>query len=270
MGFGAIIETECHGMVTSREAGFSLTQNTETGMRIAMWSGPRNLSTAMMYAFGNRADMYALDEPFYGPYLRATGLPHPMRDALLASRPEGAEAVEAALLGPIPDGKPHAYHKHMCQHMVPGIPLGCLRDSVNVFLLRHPARVVASFVKGYPQTTAADIGFAAQVDLYKQICALGQTPVVIDSFDIRQNPEHALRALCAALGLDWDPGMLAWPAGPKPFDGIWAAHWYASVHASTGFAGPEGPLPALEGTARALAEAAMEPYSLMKAQCISL
>lgn len=239
-------------------------------MRLAMWSGPRNLSTAMMYAFGNRAEMHAVDEPFYGPYLRATGLPHPMREAVLASRSEGAAAVEQALLGPIPQGKPHAYHKHMCQHMVPGIPRGVLAECQNVFLLRHPARVVASFMKGYPQTTAADIGFAAQVELYDQVRALGQTPVVIDSHDIRQDPEHALRALCTALGLDWDPAMLAWPAGPKAYDGVWAAHWYASVHASTGFAGPEGPLPSLDGPSRTLADGAMDAYNTMKKHCLSL
>lgn len=232
-------------------------------MRIAMWSGPRNLSTALMYAFGNRADMHAVDEPFYGPYLRATGLPHPMRDAVLASRPEGAEAVQQALLGPIPDGRPHTYHKHMCQHMVPGIPRDFMADCVNVFLLRHPARVVASFTKAYDRTTAADIGFDAQVALFDQVVGLGQSPVVIDSADIRANPETALRALCAAIGLDWDPAMLHWPRGPKPCDGVWAAHWYASVHDSTGFAGPEGPLPRLDGHARDLAEAAMAAHAAM-------
>lgn len=232
-------------------------------MRIAMWSGPRNLSTALMYAFGNRADMHAVDEPFYGPYLRATGLPHPMRDAVLASRRAGADAVMAELLGPIPDGKPHAYHKHMCQHMVPGIPRSLMADCTNVFLLRHPARVVASFTKAYDHTTADDIGFAAQVALFDEVRAMGQTPLVIDSADIRQHPEKALRVLCDALGLDWDPDMLSWPMGPKACDGVWAAHWYASVHGSTGFAGPEGPLPELQGTARALASDAMDHYNTL-------
>ena len=233
-------------------------------MKIAMWSGPRNLSTAMMYAFGNRADFHVIDEPFYGPYLRMTGLAHPMGDEIMASRPESGEAVAAQLSGPIPGGKPHAYHKHMCQHMIPGMPRDFMADCVNVFLLRHPARVVASFSKGYETPTAADIGFALQAELYEHVASLGLTPYVIDSADIRRDPEGKLRALCEAIGLAFDPAMLNWPAGGHAQDGVWAPHWYASVHRSTGFAGPEGPLPVLEGRARALADEAMEPYEKMR------
>ncbi|WP_136443361.1 sulfotransferase [Pacificoceanicola onchidii] len=233
-------------------------------MRLAMWSGPRNLSTAMMYAFGNRADFAAWDEPFYGPYLRLTALDHPMAEEVKASRPEDAIAVEQRLIGPIPDGKPHVYHKHMCQHMIDGIPRDFLADSTNVFLLRHPARVVSSFMKGYPKATADDIGFAKQAELFEHCRALGQSPVVIDSADIRQSPEHALRGLCERIGLDWDPAVLQWPEGPKSFDGAWASVWYKSVHASTEFAGAEGPLPELEGRAKALADEAMPFYEQMK------
>ncbi|MFW2542851.1 HAD family hydrolase [Primorskyibacter sp. 2E107] len=234
-------------------------------MRLAMWSGPRNLSTAMMYAFGNRADFHAVDEPFYGPYLRLTGLNHPMAIEIRESRPEGPFEVEQSLIGPIPNGKPHAYHKHMCQHMIDGIPRDFMADCVNVFLLRHPARVVASFTKGYPQAGADDIGFEKQAELFEHCRALGQTPVVIDSADIRKNPERALRQLCETVGLDWDPAVLTWSAGPKPYDGAWAPHWYKSVHGSTGFAGAEGPLPNLDGRAGALADEAMQYYDFMVA-----
>ncbi|MCA0846315.1 sulfotransferase [Salipiger thiooxidans] len=234
-------------------------------MRIAMWSGPRNLSTAMMYSFGNRADVHVVDEPFYGPYLRLTGLAHPMAEEIMASRPESAEEVEQSLIGPIPDGRPHAYHKHMCQHMIPGVPRDFMAECVNVFLLRHPARVVASFSKGYENPTAADIGFAAQSDLYDHVVSLGLTPYVIDSADIRTDPEGKLRALCDAIGLPFDPAMLAWPAGGHARDGVWAPHWYASVHRSTGFAGPEGPLPDLDGAAADLAREAMPHYEKMRA-----
>lgn len=233
-------------------------------MKIAMWSGPRNLSTTMMYAFGNRTDFHVIDEPFYGPYLRATGLAHPMGAEIMASRPESAEEVEAQLCGPIPDGKPHAYHKHMCQHMIPEIPRDFMKTCKNVFLLRHPARVVASFSKGFENPTAADIGFAAQAELYDHVVALGLTPYVIDSADIRRDPEGKLRALCAALGLAFDPAMLSWPAGGHRQDGVWAAHWYASVHRSNGFAGPEGALPKLDDAGAALAEEAMPHYQKMR------
>ena len=228
-----------------------------------MWSGPRNLSTAMMYAFAQRPDFAVVDEPFYGPYLRLTGLDHPMREDILTDRPDDAAAVERSLLGHVANGKPHVYHKHMCQHMIAGIPRAFMAECVNVFLLRHPARVVASFAKGYPALTADDIGFAAQADLFDHVHSLGQTPVVIDSADIRKDPDRMLRVLCDAVGLPFDPGMLHWSAGPKPYDGAWAPHWYGSVHASTGFAGPEGPLPVLTGHAERLVEQAMPFYEIL-------
>ena len=230
-----------------------------------MWSGPRNLSTAMMYAFAQRADFAVVDEPFYGPYLRLTGLDHPMRDAILQSRPEDGFEVEQSLLGPLPNGKTHAYHKHMCQHMIDGIPRGFIGECINVFLIRHPARVVASFAKGYPDLTADDIGFEAQVGLFDHVRSLGQSPVVIDSADIRNTPHRMLQKLCDAVGLAFDPAMLRWPAGPKPFDGAWAPHWYKSVHQSTGFAGPEGPLPGLSGTLSDLVARTLPAYRKLEA-----
>lgn len=238
-------------------------------MRLAMWSGPRNLSTAMMYSFAQRADFDVWDEPFYGPYLRMTGLDHPVRDVVLASRPESPVEVEQRLLLPLPEGR-HVYHKHMCQHMIQGMPRGFMRDCVNVFLIRHPARVVASFLKGYPKAGAGDIGFAQQAGLWDDARRFGQDPIVVDSADIRDNPEGMLRALCDAVGLDWDPAMLSWPAGPRPYDGAWAPVWYGSLHQSTGFAGPEGPLPVLDGHARGLVEEAMPYYETMAARKLTI
>ncbi|MCI5113097.1 MAG: HAD family hydrolase [Marivita sp.] len=238
-------------------------------MKVAMWSGPRNLSTAMMYSFAQRADFSVLDEPFYGPYLRLTDLNHPMRQEVLADRTDDTVEVEQSLIGPVPDGKPHAYHKHMCQHMIDGIPRGFMAECVNVFLIRHPARVVASFAKGYPDLTAEDIGFEAQAELFDHVASLGQTPVVIDSADIRDDPEGMLGALCETIGLEFDPAMLSWPPGPKPYDGVWAPHWYRSLHASTGFAGPEGPLPELTGHLAELVEETMPYYQVLEAQKIS-
>ena len=237
-------------------------------MRIAMWSGPRNLSTAMMYSFGARPDFAVVDEPFYAAYLALTGLDHPMGDAIIASQPTDPAQVVHGLLGPIPDGKPHFYQKHMSQHMIPGIPRDWITDVVNVFLIRHPARVAASFSAKYENPTLPEIGFTQQVELYDQLNAAGARPVVIDSHDIREDPETMLRRLCDVIGLEWDPAMLSWPAGGHKSDGVWAAHWYGSVHASTGFAGPEGPLPVLDGARADLARAAMPSYEVLRALAI--
>lgn len=238
-------------------------------MRIAMWSGPRNLSTAMMYAFGNRADFAVVDEPFYAAYLARTGLNHPMRDEILASQSQDPKSVADSLLGPIPRGKPHFYQKHMTQHMLPGIPRDWMAGVHNVFLIRHPARVIASFAAKYEDLTLSDIGFTQQTELYEQLCDMGSVPVVIDSFDIRQDPEQMLRTLCGAIGLVWDPAMLSWAEGGHPDDGIWAKHWYGAVHSSTGFAGPEGDLPELSGALAGLAEKAMPFYERMQAARLS-
>ena len=234
-------------------------------MKIAMWSGPRNLSTAMMYAFGARADCAVSDEPFYAAYLAATGLDHPMRDAILASQPTDPAAVARHLAGPVPGGKAHWYQKHMTHHMLPGVPRDWMADVVNVFLIRHPARVVASYARKREAPVLADLGFVQQAELYDHVRALGQAPVVIDSADVRADPEAALSGLCAAIGLPWDPAMLSWPAGGHPEDGVWAAHWYGAVHRSTGFDGPEGALPALEGDYARLAEAALPHYERLRA-----
>ncbi|WP_116597691.1 HAD family hydrolase [Primorskyibacter marinus] len=233
-------------------------------MKIAMWSGPRNLSTAMMYAFGNRSDFAAVDEPFYAAYLAQTGLAHPMREHIIASQSTDPANVVQGLLGPNPHHAPHVYHKHMAQHMIEGVPRDWLGKVANVFLIRHPARVVASFAAKYENPTLDDIGFVQQAELFDEITAIGHQPLVLDSADIRDNPEGMLRKLCAELGLSFDPAMLEWPAGAKPFDGVWAPVWYGAVHESVGFAGPEGPLPEVTGRLAALVEAALPAYEKMR------
>ena len=233
-------------------------------MRIAMWSGPRNLSTAMMYSFGARADCAVLDEPFYAAYLAMTGLDHPMRAEILASQPTDPGRVVETLLGSIPAQKPHFYQKHMSQHMIPGMPRDWVEEMTNVFLIRHPARVAASFSAKYDNPTLADIGFVQQAELFDQLTSTGHTPVVIDSVDIRRDPEGMLKRLCAAIDLPWDPAMLGWPAGGHADDGVWAAHWYGAVHRSTGFAAAEGALPALTPDQQALADAAMPHYDQLR------
>lgn len=230
-------------------------------MKIAMWSGPRNLSTAMMYAFASRGDCAVWDEPFYAAYLAATGIHHPMRDEIIATHNPDPAAVSAACTGAIPDGKSLYYQKHMTLHMIPEFDRGFMRGLTNVFLIRHPARVVASYSQKREAPTLADIGFVQQAELFDEVAGwMGRAPLVIDSADIRANPRESLTKLCAALGIPFLDSMLHWPAGPKPYDGVWAPHWYNAVHASTGFGEAEGPLPTLPAEYAPLVEQALPHY----------
>jgi len=235
-------------------------------MKIAMWSGPRNLSTAMMYSFAARSDCAVWDEPFYAAYLAATGIDHPMKEAVIAAGQTDAGAVAAACTGPVPGGKAIYYQKHMTLHMIPEFDRGFMKALTNVFLIRHPARVVASYSRKREAPTLADIGFVQQAELFDQVAGwTGRAPVVVDSADIRANPRETLEKLCSALGISFDPAMLRWPAGPKPYDGAWAPHWYNAVHASTGFDEPEGPLPDLSGDYARLADQALPYYEKLRA-----
>ena len=225
-------------------------------MRIAMWSGPRNLSTAMMYAFGNRPDCTAVDEPFYAAYLAQSGVDHPMRQAILSSQATDPFAVVERLLAPSP--KPHQYLKLMAHHMLAGFPLDWAHGAANIHLIRHPARVIASYTNKRETITLDDIGFPQA----ERIHAALPGPI-IDSADIRAAPDAMLRALCSTIDLPFDPAMLHWPAGPKPFDGAWASHWYDAVHRSTGFAAAEGPLPDVSRAHRPLLDEAMPIYEAL-------
>lgn len=228
-----------------------------------MWSGPRNLSTAMMYSFGARPDCAVVDEPFYAAYLAATGIDHPMGDAIMASQSTDPAQVADAMTGPTPGGHPHWYQKHMTHHMIDGVPRDWMADVTNVFLIRHPARVVASYAKKREAPSLDDLGFRQQAELFEFVLGLGQTPVVIDSSDVRANPDKALKSLCDAIDLPWNPAMLSWPSGGHADDGIWAAHWYGAVHRSTGFDGAEGDLPDLNAQYADLAEQAKPFYDAM-------
>lgn len=235
-------------------------------MKIAMWSGPRNLSTAMMYAFAARGDCAVWDEPFYAAYLARTGIDHPMRDAIIATDDTDPTRITAACTGPTPDGKALHYQKHMTLHMIPEFDRGFMRALTNVFLIRHPARVVASYSQKREAPTLADIGFVQQAELFDQVAGwTGRPPLVIDSADIRANPRESLTKLCTALGIPFTENMLHWPAGPKPYDGVWAPHWYNAVHASTGFGEPEGPLPTLPAEYAPLVEQALPHYQRLAA-----
>lgn len=230
-------------------------------MRIAMWSGPRNISTALMYAFAARSDCAVWDEPFYAAYLATTGIDHPLRDQVIAAGQTDPAAVATACAGLPPGGKSLWYQKHMTMHMVEGFPLDFMHSCVNIFLIRHPARVVASYARKREDPTLHDIGFVQQAELFDRVADwLGLPPPLIDSDTIRSKPRKTLENLCAVLGITFEPAMLSWPAGPKPYDGVWAPHWYGSVHASTGFEGAEGPLPDLPPDYQRLVDQALPYY----------
>ncbi len=230
-------------------------------VRIAMWSGPRNISTAMMRSFENRPDCAVADEPFYAAFLAATGLDHPMRAAVLRAQPTDPAVVAASLLGESPGGAAIFYQKHMTHHMCPHFDLGWMAACRNAFLIRAPERVVASYAKKREQATLDDLGFVRQAEIFDRECQrLGTAPPVIDADDVLANPRAALTALCAALDIPFTPLMLAWPAGPRATDGVWAPWWYAAVEASTGFAAPpeEAVVPS------ALADAARPYYQTLR------
>ena len=206
-------------------------------LRIAMWSGPRNISTAMMRAWENRGDTAVIDEPFYARYLQATGVKHPGFDDVLKSQSTDAAEVAAMLTGPIPDGKPIWYQKHMTQHILPDMPLDWLDQVTNCFLIRDPEAVVASFTIQRPDAAAWELGFEQQARLFDHVCdKLGRAPPVLDAADVLKDPRGILGTLCAGLGIPFSDRMLTWPPGPRDSDGVWAPHWYAAVERSTGFA----------------------------------
>lgn len=201
-----------------------------------MWSGPRNISTAMMRSFSSRADCAVSDEPFYGCFLKESGAPHPMAEEVIASMDCDWSSVAATLSGPPPGGKSVWYQKHMTHHMVGAVQPDDLSDCIHAFLIRDPERMVASYRVKRETVSATDLGYATQRAFFDRVAdRLGAAPPVIDSADVLADPSGTLAALCGALGLTWDPAMLGWPAGIHADDGIWASHWYDAVAASTGF-----------------------------------
>jgi len=239
-----------------------------TPLRIAMWSGPRNISTAMMRAFENRADCAVIDEPFYAAYLVATGLEHPMREQVIASQPNDWRDVAADLTGPIPGARPIWYQKHMTHHMLPNFGREWTDACVDAFLIRAPEAVLASYANKRGETSFSldEIGLPAQLELFERAAdRLGTAPPVIDGRDVLHNPQGMLRALCRALGLAFDHAMLAWPAGRRASDGVWAPAWYDAVERSTGFAAPraEAGYDALDDALKPIAEAGRPLYEAL-------
>jgi Sulfotransferase domain len=196
-----------------------------------MWSGPRTVSTAMMRAWENRPDTVVFDEPLYAFYLAATGLDHPGRDDVIASQPTSWRAVLSSLAeDPLPPGTTIGYAKHMTHHVLPDVDLTAFAPFRHAFLIRDPRSLLASYARVRSAPTVSDLGLRQQAWLFEEFGG-----PVIDSADLLAAPEAGLRALCAALGVPFSAAMLAWPAGPRATDGVWAPYWYDSVWRSTGF-----------------------------------
>ncbi len=203
---------------------------------IAMWSGPRNISTAMMRSFENREDTFVSDEPFYAHYLKLTGIDHPMRKEVMETRNSDWDEVSQYLTGTIPQDKSVWYQKHMAQHNLPGVELDWTSRLTNCFLIRNPGEVILSYSKKYEITSVYQLGFPQQFELYDKIEQdSGMSPIVIDSKDVLMNPKNMLQKLCEKLEVPFSDKMLSWSPGKRDSDGVWGQHWYGNVEKSTGF-----------------------------------
>ena len=216
-------------------------------VRIAMWSGPRNISTAMLRSWGNRADTAVCDEPLYAHYLHATGKNHPGAAEIIAHGETDWRRVTERLVNETAEGKTILYQKQMTHHLLPPVERGWLARLTNCFLIRDPAEVIASYIRKNDDPAVEDLGFVQQLEIFDWVRGqTGKIPPVIDARDVLENPERTLRWLCAAVGVGFDPAMLHWPPGLRETDGIWARHWYGEVARSTSFATPrekETPVP---------------------------
>ncbi|MDQ6624277.1 MAG: HAD family hydrolase [Verrucomicrobiota bacterium] len=206
-------------------------------IRLAMWSGPRNISTAMMRAWENRPDTAVIDEPFYAAYLARTKANHPGRKEVIAAGETDWRKVVARLTSdPISGGRRIFYQKQMTHHLLPEMERGWIAGLTNCFLIRDPSAVITSYLKKNADPALEDLGYVQQAEIFELVRrATGKIPPVIDARSVRKDPARMLRLLCEAIGVDFSEAMLSWPAGPRATDGIWAKHWYDEVERSTGF-----------------------------------
>jgi hypothetical protein len=203
---------------------------------IAMWTGPRNISTAMMRAWGNRSDTYVCDEPLYASYLAATNRKHPLAAEIIASQPTDWRRVVEWLTGPVPEGKSIFFQKHMAHHLLPEMDRGWLDRLAHWLLIRDPQEVIPSYVAKRGMPLLDDLGFVQQLDTFNYLRQrMGTPPPVLDAKDVQDNPQRLLGLLCDALAVPFCDAMLAWPPGYRGTDGVWAKHWYAEVVSSTSF-----------------------------------
>ena len=202
-------------------------------LRINLWSGPRNVSTALMYSFAQRPDTRVVDEPLYAHYLRVSGANHPGRDEVLAAQdPDGEAVVREVILGE--SDRQVLFFKQMAHHLV-ALDRAFLAKTANVILTRDPREMLPSLRENIPVPTLRDTGYAAQTELLEELRRIGPEPPVLDAREVLSNPKAVLGELCRRIGLRFEEAMLSWKAGTRPEDGVWAKHWYKNVHKSRGF-----------------------------------
>src|SRR5216684_1970600 len=210
--------------------------NSQPPIRIAMWSGPRNISTAMMRSWGNRADTVVIDEPFYAYYLKATGKKHPGAADVIAQGETDWRKVVNQLTALVPSAKRIYFQKQMTHHLLPEIDRRWIVDLTNCFLIRDPREVILSYIKKNPEPTLEDLGLVQQQKIFDFVRQqTNSLPPVVDAKDVLQNPERILRLLCDAIGVEFDPAMVSWRPGLRDTDGVWAKYWYGEVQRSTSF-----------------------------------
>ena len=202
---------------------------------ICLWSGPRNVSTALMYSFAQRSDIRVIDEPLYGHYLRVSGAVHPGGDEVMAAMNCDGDAVMRTLRAEAKSDPKRLFIKHMAHHLVE-LDLGFLKQTSNIFLIRDPREMLPSLTIQVPHAQLDDTGLKRQWELFEELRLAGQDPAILDSRELLLDPAGVLRQLCDHLNLEFDDAMLSWPAEARPEDGVWAPHWYHAVHQSTGFA----------------------------------
>ena len=238
--------------------------------RIAMWSGPRNLSTAMMRSFGSRADTFVSDEPFYAAFLKTTGLGHPMREEVIAAMDCDWASVMASLRDDPPEDRPIWYQKQMWHHMAGPVGYDDFAGFTHAFLIRAPERMIASYLRKREAAAFENFGMDRQAEFFeREADRLGYAPPVIDANDVLASPEAVLAKLCDALGISWDPAMLGWEPGRRDTDGPWAPHWYGAVEKSTGFGRPETDPVELPADAQEIADRCRPYYERLAAHRIT-
>lgn len=226
--------------------------------RIQCWSGPRNISTALMYSWRQRADTTVIDEPLYAHYLSNDDRSHPGVAEVLASQSSDPDEVICdVILGPCPTSV--LYIKQMAHHLR-GVDRSHLRHTENIILTRDPRDMLASLSVQLPNCDLTDTGLVECVELLDAVLAEGGRPLVIDSEALLQDPSAVLSRVCNHVGLDFDPAVLSWPPGPKPEDGAWAPHWYDNVHGSTEFNAPRAGLGTVPDRLRPVLDEAVPLY----------